>query len=230
VPGMKILTFAILTLVSAAAQAERVFDSGGVKIDVAASPTYTSCFTTADGNDLAMAECIDAEIALWDKRLNAAYAKLRGWLPKDDFAAVQTFQRVWVGDRDVTCRDDGQSGTTGRVSAASCILRLTAVRSAELETRGGDNSPPVPTPTLDVTARAPNPKETNFSNVVVGPLSDMTVCPSESSSSTNGRSRYCTFNGGTVVQAIFNSRCPFGVPGALESTVGKYTWCVIRRQ
>jgi uncharacterized protein YecT (DUF1311 family) len=124
--------------VSAGARAEELFDHGGVKIDVAVSPTYVSCFKAADGNDLSMAACITAETASWDRRLNAAYSKLRAQLSKTDFAALQAFQRLWVGERDAACRDDGQNGTPGRVDADSCVLRVTALRVVDLEMRVSD--------------------------------------------------------------------------------------------
>jgi uncharacterized protein YecT (DUF1311 family) len=130
-----IVVFALMSLANAAAQAEEQFDYGGVKIDIAVSPAYTSCFEAAAGNDPNMAVCITAETTLWDQRLNAAYAKLRARLSKSDFAVLQAFQRLWVGDRDVACRDDGQNGTAGRVASDSCVLRITAVRAAELEMR-----------------------------------------------------------------------------------------------
>jgi uncharacterized protein YecT (DUF1311 family) len=129
------VTIALIVLLSVAAQAEEQFNFGGVKIDIADSPTYTSCFAAAGGNDLSMAACITTEATSWDGRLNRAYAMLRTRLSKNDFAVLQAFQRAWVGDRDATCRDDGQSGTAGRVAADSCALRLTAVRAAELEMR-----------------------------------------------------------------------------------------------
>jgi|GEM_PF-3018972 len=63
--------------------------------------------------------------------------------------------------------------------------------------------------------------------VVVGPLSDMTMCPSPAHSQTKGRSKYCIFDD-PVIQVI-QARCPYGVPGAVQSTAGRNTWCVIKR-
>jgi len=137
---MIFLGFTALVLASTSAEAEQVFDTGGVRIDVAESPAYTACFQAADGNDLAMAACISAEADRWDKRLNVAYGRMRAQLAKNDFAVLQAFQRAWISDRDAACRDaacrdDGQGGTEGRLNADGCYLRLTAVRAAELEMR-----------------------------------------------------------------------------------------------
>lgn len=66
--------------------------------------------------------------------------------------------------------------------------------------------------------------------VVVGPLSPMTMCPSGSMSETKGRSVYCTFHDPNVVEAGIG-RCPSAVypAQAIQSTVGKHTWCVISK-
>jgi uncharacterized protein YecT (DUF1311 family) len=131
------LLVALLALSSVPAQAEELLNYGGVKVDAALSPAYSSCFGSAGGNDLGMAECVAAETKVWDRRLNAAYATLRAKLPKNDFAALQSFQRLWIADRDAACRDSGENGTSGRVEAAGCVLRSVVLRAVELELRTG---------------------------------------------------------------------------------------------
>jgi uncharacterized protein YecT (DUF1311 family) len=127
-----IATFA--ALLAASAQAE-TYPLGDLSITIPQSPTYRACFERAAGRDLDMAVCSSAEVSGWDRRLNAAYARLRRVLPPPDFAVLQAFQRAWIAERDAACRDDGQSGTAGRMEAATCRLRMTAIRAAELETR-----------------------------------------------------------------------------------------------
>ncbi len=131
------LLFALVAMSSVPARAEQLLDYGGVQVEAAVSPAYAKCFAAAGGNDLAMAACMADETKVWDRRLNVAYATLRSRLPKNDFAALQAFQRLWIGDRDAACRDSGETGTSGRVTAAGCVLRSVVLRAVELEIRAG---------------------------------------------------------------------------------------------
>ncbi|WP_159349535.1 lysozyme inhibitor LprI family protein [Roseomonas harenae] len=124
-----------LTLASLPAQAQRIGPDQDVEFNITTSKAYDTCMEASGGRDFDMAGCSMAETRRWDARLNAAYSKLRNLLPKNDFAALQAFQRLWMSDRDATCRDDGRSGTSGSLAAAGCVLRMTAVRTAELEMR-----------------------------------------------------------------------------------------------
>ena len=65
--------------------------------------------------------------------------------------------------------------------------------------------------------------------VVVGPLSQLTTCPSSASSETKGKDKFCVFRDPAVVQ-VLQSRCPSSVGAkGTHSTAGKTEWCVIRR-
>lgn len=64
-------------------------------------------FGTAAAGELAEAK---AKFAEQDKALNAAYAKLKGSLPAELFAAVQEDQRSWADYRDFM--SEGQAGQT----------------------------------------------------------------------------------------------------------------------
>ena len=75
------------------------------------------------------------EAAIWDWRLNAAWARLKAALPGPAFERLQIAQRGWLAYRDHECRDDGTGGTAGRLAAASCLVRVTAIRAGELEAR-----------------------------------------------------------------------------------------------
>ena len=111
------------------------YPPGGVRIEVPSDAGYNACFSRADGSDIEMATCESAEAAAWDRRLNTAWGRLRATLPPAEFVRLQTAQRGWLAYRDHECRDDGTSGTSGRLAAASCMVRATAIRAAELEAR-----------------------------------------------------------------------------------------------
>ena len=65
--------------------------------------------------------------------------------------------------------------------------------------------------------------------VVLGPLSQLTMCPSSASSETKGKDKFCVFRDPAVVQ-VLQSRCPSSVGAkGTQSTAGKTEWCVIRR-
>ena len=131
---MKPLATLALALLPGLAAAQ-TYTLGEVRIAVPVQPGYEACLDRSGGGDLAMMACTDQAAAAWDRRLNAAYGRLRALLPREDFAAVQAAQRGWLAYRDGECRDSGQDGTMGRLAAASCVLRLTAIRAAELEER-----------------------------------------------------------------------------------------------
>jgi hypothetical protein len=67
-------------------------------------------------------------------------------------------------------------------------------------------------------------------DLVVSPLSQLTMWPSSASSETKGKDKYCVFRDSSVVQ-VLQSRCPAGVAPAktTPSTAGKTDWCVITR-
>jgi uncharacterized protein YecT (DUF1311 family) len=121
-------------LVATGANADELFNSGGVKIEIALSHKYASCADGAIG-DLATVSCVNSENDIWDGRLNAAYLKLRAELPKGKFDSLQKFQRLWIVDRDAACQGDPDDGTAGRLASDMCYLEATAVRAADLETR-----------------------------------------------------------------------------------------------
>jgi uncharacterized protein YecT (DUF1311 family) len=81
--------------------------------------------------------CVMAETAKWDKRMNAAYQKAL----KDDESKRQdqlrTAQRLWIQFRDANCLyfDMGE-GTIARIDAAECMRNMTEARARELEEFG----------------------------------------------------------------------------------------------
>ena len=107
---------------------------GDLTITIPSLTPMQACVDKALG-DIDLARCTLAEEAAWDRRLNNAYGALRRLMPQRDFAGLQLFQRAWITERDAACRDNGENGTSGRLSAASCRLRMTAIRASELEER-----------------------------------------------------------------------------------------------
>ena len=101
------------------------------------------CATTAaggaapcgeSGDTFAIVGCLDREAAAWDRRLNAAYAALRGRIGPGQQDPLRAAQRLWVQYRDANCRFYGsQDGSIRRVQAAECVRAMTEGRALELE-------------------------------------------------------------------------------------------------
>ena len=83
----------------------------------------------------ALNDCIGAELAFQDKRLNVAYQKLRISLPKDGRLALRSEGRAWIDRRDKRCAPDLDGGTAALLDANQCRLDETAARAAALEKR-----------------------------------------------------------------------------------------------
>ena len=64
--------------------------------------------------------------------------------------------------------------------------------------------------------------------VVFGPVSLQSHCPSPGRGQTNGQVKYCIFDDPRVVQVI-HSRCPSGIRGGSNTSIGNEQWCVIRK-
>lgn len=87
-----------------------------------------------DGSTYEMVECLKGKADQWDKRLNAAYAKvLKDAQPKQR-EQLRAAQRLWVQYRDANCLYWGLGeGTIARIQASDCTYRLTRTRAEELE-------------------------------------------------------------------------------------------------
>jgi uncharacterized protein YecT (DUF1311 family) len=111
---------------------------GDLSVSLPEVAGYAACMDRAEAagpTDAGMARCADAEADAWDRRLNAAYARLRATLPPADAARLRDFQRLWAAERDAACRQDPEGGTAGLSRYATCRLRETATRAAALEDR-----------------------------------------------------------------------------------------------
>ena len=82
-----------------------------------------------------MIECTTAETARWDKRLNANYKSLLERLDPDRKKALIAAEVAWLKFRDSNCDFlfDPNGGQAARMTANSCVLRMTAERALELE-------------------------------------------------------------------------------------------------
>ena len=86
---------------------------------------------------LALNDCIGTEHDFQDKRLNAAYQRLRTSLSAAQRATLRDEERIWIGQRDKTCTPDGSGGTASMLDSNQCQLDQTAARAAVLEARVG---------------------------------------------------------------------------------------------
>lgn len=106
--------------------------------------------TTAMGSTtVGMGFCLDAELALWDGRLNAAYRDLMAADRKADAEArahgenappraeaLRDMQRAWIAYRDRRCdyeRSHWGSGTGGGPAAYACLMQITGDQALYLE-------------------------------------------------------------------------------------------------
>ncbi len=99
--------------------------------------SYAACMGKAGGATFAMQDCIGAELALQDKRLNTAYSALmtsKSLIEKRK-AQLRDVQRKWIVFRDANCAfyADPAGGQSARLAANECVLTQTAQRAAELE-------------------------------------------------------------------------------------------------
>lgn len=99
------------------------------------SADYSTCMEKAGGVDPAMLDCIAAETARQDRRLNAAYKKLLGQLTPERRKQLQEAQRLWITYTQANCTFyfDPNGGTAARLSASECSLLARAARAQELE-------------------------------------------------------------------------------------------------
>ena len=90
-----------------------------------------------DGSTYEIVECLKAEAAQWDKRLNAAYQQaLKDAVDKKQAEQLRKAQRLWVQYRDANCLyyDLGE-GTIARIETGYCTVDLTKTRALELESK-----------------------------------------------------------------------------------------------
>lgn len=100
-------------------------------------PSFQACVEASKGVTLALNNCISAEHAFQDKRLNAAYQQLRKSLPNAERVTLRDEERAWIAKRDKVCAPGADGGTASLLDANQCQLDETASRAAALEARMG---------------------------------------------------------------------------------------------
>jgi uncharacterized protein YecT (DUF1311 family) len=83
----------------------------------------------------ALVDCYLQEAAVWDKRLNAAYAKASSQMNKDALENLRRTQRAWIAWRDASCRQPYLvfQGTMAGPMEAWCKLDITARQAIWME-------------------------------------------------------------------------------------------------
>lgn len=95
------------------------------------------------GSTLDIVDCLSAQAATWDKRLNSAYRAARAASPQDQRDQLREAQRAWIKYRDANCLYYRMGeGSIAQLQAADCLLWMTRERTIELETGGaGPDNP-----------------------------------------------------------------------------------------
>jgi uncharacterized protein YecT (DUF1311 family) len=104
------------------------------------SQEYLACMDKAKGVTSEMIDCISAETARQDARLNANYKRLMAKLSAKRRNTLLDAQRAWIKFRDVNCKFyyDPDGGTAARLAANDCFLQATAARAKELKSLTND--------------------------------------------------------------------------------------------
>jgi uncharacterized protein YecT (DUF1311 family) len=99
------------------------------------SPTYETCMKAAAGVTVEMHDCIDAEYARQDARLNQTYQAVLARLSDDQTASLREGERAWLRKTRRLCDhagDDNAGGTLQAIEIADCQLTETAKRADAL--------------------------------------------------------------------------------------------------
>lgn len=96
-------------------------------------PSYKQCLNASGGVTPAMQDCIDAEHAYQDQRLNEVYRALMKRLAKPEATRLRERQRAWIKQRDRDCDPGSLPGQGQVLDADSCRLRKTAERATQLQ-------------------------------------------------------------------------------------------------
>jgi uncharacterized protein YecT (DUF1311 family) len=96
---------------------------------------YSTCLNQSNGVTAEMTNCILAETARQDAKLNERYKKLISKLSKQRQTALIEAQRAWIRFRDANCGfyDDPEGGSAARLIANECFLKAIVDRAEELK-------------------------------------------------------------------------------------------------
>lgn len=103
--------------------------------DIGLTPALDPCLEKAGGITTEMVNCIGAETAIQDKRLNTAYKNAMAMLTPARQKELQAVQRLWLQFRDANCKFafDPDGGTMAHIDSSDCVMTMTAQRAHELE-------------------------------------------------------------------------------------------------
>jgi uncharacterized protein YecT (DUF1311 family) len=101
---------------------------------------YLTCMDKSKGVTSEMMDCISAETARQDARLNENYKRLMSKVSAKRKKTLLEAQRAWIKFREVNCRFyyDPDGGTAARLAGSDCFLQATADRAKELKNLTSD--------------------------------------------------------------------------------------------
>jgi len=103
--------------------------------DIQYSKQFSDCMDKSEGVTFDILDCIHAETARQDARLNKAYKKAMSQLSPARKKQLQAAQRAWIKFRDesYTFNANPDGGQMARINASDYFLSATATRAKELE-------------------------------------------------------------------------------------------------
>jgi uncharacterized protein YecT (DUF1311 family) len=101
---------------------------------------YLTCMDKSKGVTSEMIDCMSAETARQDARLNENYKRLMSKVSAKRKKTLLEAQRAWIKFRDVNCRFyyDPDGGTAALLAGNGCFLQATADRAKELKNLTND--------------------------------------------------------------------------------------------
>ena len=101
---------------------------------------YLTCMDKSKGVTPEMMDCMSAETARQDARLNENYKRLMSKVSAKRKKTLLDAQRAWIKFRDLNCEFyyDPDGGTAARLASNDCFLQATADRAKELKNLTND--------------------------------------------------------------------------------------------
>ena len=101
---------------------------------------YLTCMDKSKGVTSEMIDCMKAETARQDARLNENYKRLMSKVSVKRKKTLLDAQRAWIKFRDLNCEFyyDPDGGTAARLAGNDCFLQATADRAKELKNLTND--------------------------------------------------------------------------------------------
>jgi uncharacterized protein YecT (DUF1311 family) len=110
------------------------------QVEAEYTPALKACLSSgfaAKGVSAAMGGCFNAELAVQDARLNAAYRSAMVKRGRREQAILRNAQRAWIKHRDATCEEVRMGGTIDLAEVPSCRLEETVRRRIQLQSMAG---------------------------------------------------------------------------------------------